>query len=191
MSSLPIGWESRYNTMSEKDMKLGGAAANRFANKQLATQHQQSSSAEQQQSNGAYQGDTSGVYKTSDDVRAYYYQKHQSTPASTNTPALWADRQREHNLQVQQMGVFSRNQSPQAAVATTASQIDSSNRTAQSSASSSAEAALVKVATFSLESMAAALTESKRSGNSINISLKEKEEFSAAIRKAMQALSSV
>jgi len=64
-SSLPIGWENRSNTMSEKDMKLGGIAATKFRNQNVIPSIK-----------GAYSDETTaGIYQTSDAVRENYYKQ--------------------------------------------------------------------------------------------------------------------
>ena len=106
MSDLPIGWDNRTNQMSEKDMKLGGMAATRFASRSSAGT-----------SDGAYQDVTDGQYKTSEQVRAHYHAAMETSTATSSVdnsnkqsssvlPDLWSDRQQERGLQVLQMGVF-------------------------------------------------------------------------------------
>lgn len=233
--------------MSEKDMKLGGAAAQRFAAKPGSISEsvgigvvEGSGSGSGSSGGGAYANDTSGVYKTSDDVRKYYYaldekQKHQEqeqeptdeqkepqdyqhrpagpqdeqqsalllplsssrndyysaatrtsapgapettpgTSCSSSLPPLWADRQKERDIQARQYGVFSskNNDSIPAAPAMSATMTSSSSsaadhnyestiiRSSSSSCSSSprlfsAEVALVQVATNTLETLAKTL----------------------------------
>jgi hypothetical protein len=65
--SLPPGWDDRHNTMSEKDMQPGGAAATRFA------------------ASGVYDGDNA-TYQTSDQVRAHYHKNVQESADSTLLP---------------------------------------------------------------------------------------------------------
>ena len=100
-SSLPIGWEDRNNTMSEKDIKLGGAAANNFSSKGTIA--------------NAYSDGATGVYKTSEDVRAHYLKEIEGTrgkmsgdeTASASVPAFWEYRQKEQDMEAKQYGALS------------------------------------------------------------------------------------
>jgi hypothetical protein len=81
--SLPPGWDDRHNTMSEKDMQPGGAAATRFA------------------SSGVY--GENAAYQTSDQVRAHYHNNVQESADSTLLPMGCETDAKQH-------GVFTRNQ---------------------------------------------------------------------------------
>lgn len=129
MSDLPIGWGDRHNTMSEKDMALGGSAATRFISKQ---------------SRGVYQeGDV--AYKSSDDVREYYRKQmevssHQGNDNNSPLPVGWSEREKEKDTLAKQQGVFA-----------------ASKDSNLSLSSTTAEVALLQVTTNSLESLASVM----------------------------------
>ena len=120
-NNVPFGWGDRHNTMSEKDMALGGAAATKFAAKA-----------------GAYhQGDQpTDDYKSSEDVRAYYLSQmnnDNSTAASTaavdsSLPLGWGQREKEKEIMAKQQGVFaaSNKHTPTASAPVTAAASSSS-----------------------------------------------------------------
>ena len=185
MSSLPIGWGDRNNQMSEKDLKLGGDAANKFVNK------------------NAYGGAGMPSYKTSDEVKAFYMKQidqnehaEKEMPSSVgkdraSLPAGWEHRQRNRQLQAEQFGIFSKKEEPIRATGTDVTALNStsacSNFGAASSpncSSHSAEAALVRVASFSLDAMAQALEQ-----NPVKLSQEERETFAKAMQRAMGAIS--
>eukprot|EP00535_Pseudo-nitzschia_heimii_P002031 CAMPEP_0197181178 /NCGR_PEP_ID=MMETSP1423-20130617/5535_1 /TAXON_ID=476441 /ORGANISM="Pseudo-nitzschia heimii, Strain UNC1101" /LENGTH=106 /DNA_ID=CAMNT_0042631373 /DNA_START=31 /DNA_END=348 /DNA_ORIENTATION=+ len=85
MTSLPIGWESRSNRMSEKDMKLGGIAATKFIDKRLSNNNNNNADGgggggggvadghnDVTSGSNAYSGSSSGIYQNSDQVRDHY-----------------------------------------------------------------------------------------------------------------------
>jgi hypothetical protein len=184
MASLPLGWGDRNNTMSEHDMKLGGDAQNKFANK------------------NAYEDVGGATYQTSDEVKAFYMQKierevaaiesanssssNSTTAKATPTnsmPLGWENRQREKEAESMQMGAFSRNNNnggPNASPSPSAS----AQATANINGSSGAEAALVRVATHTLEAMAHSLE-----NNPVALTVDERAAFAAAMKKAMDAIS--
>jgi hypothetical protein len=169
MSNVPAGWENRNNEMSEHDMKLGGAAATKFANKSLAA--------------NAYGENPSGTYKTSDQVREFYFQKthrdglgdgieqQPQAAAGDSLPAGWGARQKERDVQAQQFEI-----------------VDARNPTTTTSGggsdvASSAEVALVQVATHTLNTLAATLEQ-----HPTKIPLKDRHAFAEAMKRAMDAM---
>lgn len=168
--NVPIGWENRLNSMSEKDIQLGGVAANHFSNRRGQTPM------------NAYNGDATGVYKSSEDVRKHYYQlsmgeSHSNTPSpahpsnnSSSTrhisstknaaqseddsvlPTLWADRQKERDIQAKQFGVYRHSQNkPSLEISSTPTPVESSQqpkaRSQQAESTSSEPAAITTTAT--------------------------------------------
>ncbi|CAJ1931413.1 unnamed protein product [Cylindrotheca closterium] len=183
--------------MSEKDMKLGGAAATKFASK------------------NSYDGAASATYKSTDQVREYYLsemerlkeakeveQSNTSTTneasgtsvSSSNVPDFWASRQRERDLQAKQMGVFARNATtmpqqqnqsvPSSSPVSVMASATSSTTGASSGSSLSPEVALVQIATNTLETMAAAM----ESNSQTKIPMSERAAFANAMKRAMAAL---
>eukprot|EP00533_Pseudo-nitzschia_delicatissima_P007344 CAMPEP_0116104644 /NCGR_PEP_ID=MMETSP0327-20121206/14573_1 /TAXON_ID=44447 /ORGANISM="Pseudo-nitzschia delicatissima, Strain B596" /LENGTH=202 /DNA_ID=CAMNT_0003596925 /DNA_START=43 /DNA_END=648 /DNA_ORIENTATION=+ len=201
MSSLPIGWENRSNRMSEKDMKLGGIAATKFIDKSLSTQSGNTVTPE----NNAYSGATSGIYQNSNQVREHYLrqiehsqqqqqqQKQDDSPfASGNrhhgnqssTPMFWEERQQMRQLEAEGF----RNQkveTPGGAFGTSASPQPKTKSSRKGTTASSAEVALVKVATHALESLADVL---EQDTNGVQIPMDDRTAFAKAIQRAMQAL---
>lgn len=176
MSQLPVGWGDRNNTMSEKDRKLGGDAANKFATKSMS----------------AYDEGGAG-YKTSDEVKKFYMKQidHQqqqqqqeisvsATPSASASalPAGWEDRQKIRGVEAKQYGVFSRNPPPAPNATATHSTPSNSN------SHSTAEAALVNVATTTLDAMAQSLEQ-----NPVPLSPEQRATFAAAMQRAMGAIS--
>jgi len=189
---LPFGWKDRNNQMSEKDMKLGGDAANKFSNI----------------GKNAYSGvDTNGAsYKNSDEVKAFYMGKIEqqqqkqdnnnnnettNIPATTATeilPAGWETRQRFREVEAKQYGVFSRNNNDKNHLLPTVdSSIDQSITTMNvnngSSSTLTAEASLVHVTTVALDAMAQSLEQ-----KSVPLSSEQRAKFAAAMKRAMTAI---
>lgn len=160
MSSLPPGWGDRNNQMSEKDMKLGGAAATKFASR----------------SHTAY-GNGDDAYKTSDQVREFYNKKREeeAAAASSVVPDGWEDRQKQRLTEAKQYGAFARNPPPGTAPKKTES---------SSSDFAGAEVALVQVATHSLEALAKTL----ENGPKVSLPMEERVAFANAVKRAMDAL---
>ena len=189
-STLPSGWGNRNNQMSEKDIKLGGVAATKFGGT----------------AKNAYENSTQGgggdiTYKTSDEVREYYLSEIQRTgggdnpqeKGKSNVPSFWEDRQKEKMIQAKQMGVFSKNTSPNdTAIRVDESKVDTAipKRSIESDGSNdttsiqSAEVALIQIATHTLEKVAQSL-EGK---DNIKIPIEERAAFAQAMTKAMNAL---
>jgi hypothetical protein len=167
MSDLPLGWGNRNNEMSEHDMKLGGVAATKFANKNSSA--------------SAYEGDSSGVYKSSDDVRAFYLQQQQlkeqqKQPENkeSDLPAFWQERQKIREVEGKQ---FASSQPPPSE--------DASNKPASSSSSDHGpEVALVQVTTHTLEALATTLEHNL----SLKIPMTERAALAQAMKRAMDAL---
>ena len=191
MSNTPFGWGDRQNAISEKDLQLGAAAANKFS----------SNKGESVTARNAYStnegSDQPVTYKTSDEVRAFYLSKiegehppsfvpqsqQQQTSQSTatsSTPLGWEERQKARNIEAAQMGVFSSApRQPATQSLSFPSKIDDTNH-----ASTSAEAALVNVATHALDTMAATLEQ-----HPTILSPHDRAAFAAAMQRAMNALS--
>jgi hypothetical protein len=144
--------------MSEHDMKLGGAAATKFANKSLAA--------------NAYGENPSGTYKTSDQVREFYSTKTGDNNTSS-LPAGWGARQKERDVQAQQFEI--------------AAARDPTNTTSgggsDSDVASSAELALVQVTTHTLNTVAATLEQ-----HPAKIPMKDRQAFAEAMKRAMNAM---
>ncbi len=205
-SSLPIGWESRSNSMSEKDMKLGGIAATKFIDKSLSS----STTTEASTTNSnAYSGSTSGIYQNSHQVREHYLrqiemqqqQQQDDSPffssnrhETSTTPMFWKERQQLRQLEAegfrnQDTEKFTNNPSAtfSGMVSTASPAQTTTSSTSSSKSGSSAHTALVKVATHTLESLADVL-ESNASG--VEIPMQDRAAFAKAIQRAMQALAS-
>jgi hypothetical protein len=183
--TLPVGWDTRNNQISEHDRKLGAAAAANFASK------------------NSY-GDNPSAYKNSEEVKAFYMNKIEqelqeqqqqnnqddNTGRKSSLPVGWEDRQKNRQLQAEQYGAFSRNSSqplPGHILQAPPQQSFSSSRTPPSvtvsSSSSTAEEALVKVATHTLDSMAQALE-----NNPVHLSPEDRAAFAAAMQRAMTVI---
>ena len=101
---------------------------------------------------------------------------------TTNVPVGWEDRQRNRDVQAKQFGVFSsKNPQPQSTAPTTLQ--TATNKAKPSSSNSSAEAALVKVAATTLDTMAQCLEQ-----NPVALSQEERAAFAAAMQRAMAAI---
>lgn len=176
----------------------------------------------------AYSGDSTGGYQNSDKVRAHYLnrmEQHQQqqqqqaneNPFSTNrnnssvTPIFWEERQEMRQLEAEGLrnkdgpginGVSDGQASSSASTAVLkSSDTVENNVTCTGISSGSAEVALVRVATYTLETLAvtlekstaaaAATSSSSRSGennNNILIPMEDRSAFAKAIQRAMQAL---
>lgn len=201
MSSLPPGWGNRTNQMSEEDIKRGGVAATKFASKQNQLQQ----SVYNDDSGGAGSSAAGGVpsYKSSDDVRQLYLKRieaeeqsaaaanvSQSTGASERTagkgasilPIGWEDRQKAREVEAKQHGAFGRKKEGPPPPSTSAPQKDGEKQATTSSPS--AEEALVRVATHTLDSMASALE-----NNTVTLSAEDRAAFAKAMKRAMTAIS--
>ena len=206
MSSLPIGWENRSNSMSEKDMKLGGIAATKFIDKSLSNSGSSSSSSSNLPENNSYSKTTSGVYQNSDQVREHYLrqieqqnqqqQKKQahddSLFASGNrhgsqgsTPMLWEERQQMRKLEAEGFRSQDTKTSTGMKTSSLASSPQPISSTSSKSTIPSAHGALVKVATHTLDSLADVL---ENDTNAVEISMEDRAAFAKAIQRAMQAL---
>eukprot|EP00977_Amphora_coffeiformis_P004857 scaffold1046_cov172-Amphora_coffeaeformis.AAC.12 len=172
-NALPIGWEDRHNTMSEKDIALGGAAATKFASRSV------------------YQ-DGDVAYKSSDDVRAHYRKQmeiaQEASPTTTKNnnvlPSGWGEREKEKDIIAKQSGVFAADRKGESPLPTNCSR--SGPEPSQGTpTSSSAEVALLQVTTHSLEALASVMESSK---NGSNIPNEERAKFATAIKRAMNAL---
>ena len=173
-TGLPYGWESRTNAMTEKDLKLGGAARDKFSAKGEL----------ERAATSAYGEDA--AYKTSDEVAAFWMAKidaeraeeaasrgaeEASASASRALPSGWEARQRAREVERQQYGVFA---APTATTAATSS---------ASRGGLGAEDALVECATFTLERLAAALET-----RSVSLPVERRAAFSAALKRANDAV---
>jgi hypothetical protein len=149
--------------MSEKDMKLGGAAATKFASK------------------GGIYADGSGTvtYKTSDQVRAHYNKKEEleellQPTTGESLPPGWEQRQKKLAVEAKQHGAFARKQDTVPA--------------ARSRAGDVPEVALLQVATFSLEALAKTLEATSASG--VKLPAEERAAFAEAVKRVMNAMAS-
>lgn len=201
MSSLPPGWGNRTNQMSEEDIKRGGVAATKFASKQ--NQLQQSVYNDDDGSGSSAAGGVPS-YKSSDDVRQLYLKRieaeeqaaaatnvSQSAGASERTaekgtsvlPSGWEDRQKAREVEAKQYGVFGRKkEGPPPPPSASAPQKDGEKQATK--LSSSAEEALVRVATHTLDNMAMALE-----NNAVTLSAEDRAAFAEAMKRAMTAIS--
>jgi hypothetical protein len=165
-AALPEGWENRNHELSEHDMKHGGMAANKFANK------------------SAYGEDPTATYKTSDQVREFYLNKahhgddgegddidQQAGPAS-HLPASWGARQKGQDAQAEHNESVAAPSNPPPPPAPAAA-----------SSSGSAEVALVHVATHTLNTLAATLEQHPAS-----IPINDRHAFAEAMKRAMNAM---
>ena len=201
MAQLPVGWGDRTNTMSEKDRKLGGDAANRFISR--PTVYDSSNNAGDGGNNNA---SGTGDYRTSEQVRAFYRQQIEqseqqqqqeegnvssttaaSAAAASSLPVGWEDRQKHRQVEAKQYGVFGKNpEQPRPSHRTTST----TNTTplvitdaSSTKSSSTAEAALVHVTTTSLNAMAQCLEQ-----NPVALTAEERAAFAAAMQRAMTAI---
>ena len=168
---LPLGWESRNNTMSEHDIKLGGDAANKFSNK------------------GAYTSTTgtSEGYKTSDEIRDFYFKKienkisddcHDKKNTNHVLPSGWEGRQKVKEIESKYY-----NTSNSTGSSSSNSQIKQQHPVVNKR--SSIEAKFVKVATVTLNELAEALEDNPTT----TLSEKDRGEFASAMRRALNAMS--
>ena len=212
-SSLPPGWENRSNSMSEKDIKLGGIAATKFGNKNII--------------NTAYSDTTIqeavAVYKTSDEVRDVYLkqmdiqQKQQQANNNSNhsntennsenneetiitnanvnanaadnkqttTPLFWEERQKTRQLEAEGYRNQDNNNTNN-----TNTQNSSNSKTinptiAKASANNNAKLALLRIAIHTLETLADTFEQEQ---TVTAIPLEDKTAFAKAIQRSMQAL---
>ena len=163
---LPLGWESRNNTMSEHDIKLGGDAANKFSNK------------------GAYAAGngTSEGYKTSDEIRDFYFKKIENTISDDShdnknkndaLPSGWEGRQKLREIESKYY---------------ISNATDPSNKQIKQQRpldKTSIETKFVKVATVTLNELAEALEDNPTA----ILSEKNRGEFASAMRRALNAIS--
>jgi len=169
--------------MSEHDIKLGGMAATKFGGT----------------AKNAYDHDSGNTgYKTSDQVREFYMHELEKKAGSgtansinssssaearggtSNVPDFWAERQKERDLQAKQMGVFSNRQTDMSKNEPTAK----SGKVEGGDSSLSAEVALVRIATNTLQTMAKSL----QGKSIIKIPMEDRAAFASAMKQAMDAL---
>lgn len=198
MSSLPPGWGNRTNQMSEEDIKRGGVAQTKFASKQNQLQQSVYNDDDDDDAGGGMPS-----YKSSDDVRQLYLKRIEAeeqaaaasaaassaASASSALPPGWADRQRAREVEAKQYGVFGRKKEgptptvPPSSVSAS-SQSSLEKRSTPSSSPQSAEEALVRVATHTLDNMASALE-----NNAVTLSAGDRAAFAEAMKRAMEAIS--
>lgn len=171
-TSLPPGWEDRNNQMSEHAMKLGGVAATKFASKAA---------------NAYSEGEC--VYKTSDEVRDFYLKKQDYPSIAVNqsdnsgVPEFWEERQRTRALEEKQYGVFaSKNKNKNVDDALNVSTKKHNNKEQEIY---SPQAALVKVTTNSLETLASTFEHNP----SLQVPAQDRAALAKAMKRAMDALS--
>mmetsp|Transcript_15720 Transcript_15720/g.23815 ORF Transcript_15720/g.23815 Transcript_15720/m.23815 type:complete len:180 (+) Transcript_15720:136-675(+) len=173
-SSLPPGWEDRNNQMSEHDMKLGGVAATKFASKAV---------------NAYSEGDD--LYKTSDEVRDFYLKKQDYPGIAVNesdnngVPEFWEERQRTRALEEKQYGVFaSKNKNKNKNVDDNLN-VSAKKHNNKEQEIYSPQAALVKVTTNSLETLALTFEHNP----SLQVPAQDRAALAIAMKRAMDALS--
>lgn len=150
--------------MSEKDMKLGGAAATKFASKSSVY---------------ASEGSGTVTYQTSDQVRAFYNKKEErelekQDSAVPQLPPGWEQRQKKLAVEAKQHGAFARNQPDPLAAAKS------------EPTSAEAEIALLQVTTFSLEALAKTLE--ANSTAAAKLPMEERTAFANAVKRVMSAM---
>eukprot|EP00978_Attheya_sp_CCMP212_P026410 scaffold86834_cov48-Attheya_sp.AAC.1 len=178
-SNLPVGWgEPRKNQMSEHDMKLGGDAALKFATKGIYR-------------NGAE------AYKSTDEVKAFYMmkiekaeqqqqQEQQDKEVVPVVPTGWEDRQKIRAVEAKQYGVFARSQpAPPSATIRPATTTTGSTSSSSDPTRRGPELALVQVATNTLDILASTLEQHPTS-----LPMEDRAAFAAALKRAMDAISS-
>ena len=200
---VPPGWADRNNAMSEHDRGLGGDAANRFSRSGAYA------------GLAAAEAGGGTTYQTSDEVREHYLRKIEAAKedaaeaeaAETEAaaakeaaalPSGWEARQRRREGESRQQGTFSRDRVPPPAataaaphqggggrITTTTTATTNSTTTTASFASTTAEAALVRVATAALTGVADALG---GGGSPAAVPEGDRAAFAAAIMRAMDAL---
>eukprot|EP00592_Proboscia_alata_P020366 CAMPEP_0194425098 /NCGR_PEP_ID=MMETSP0176-20130528/24434_1 /TAXON_ID=216777 /ORGANISM="Proboscia alata, Strain PI-D3" /LENGTH=96 /DNA_ID=CAMNT_0039235277 /DNA_START=49 /DNA_END=336 /DNA_ORIENTATION=- len=72
-NNIPFGWDKRNNQMSEEEIKLGGDASNKY------------SSSNSTLTQNAYADETSGSYKSTDQVRDFYMSKIEASEKANET----------------------------------------------------------------------------------------------------------
>ena len=167
-SSIPQGWGNRHNTMSEKDLKLGGMAATKFASRQ----------------SGAYDGVAAGVYQNSDQVRQHYLRQQEmhggsctdSSAVKKELPVGWEDRQRQRDMEQQIMA------DRDASDARVSANVDVSTEVQDSTL------ALVRLSTQTLETLALTLSSVRQQGSQTQIPTADRAAFAEAVQKALQIL---
>lgn len=160
-------------------MALGGAAATKFASKGGS-------------GGGAYQdGDFS--YKTSQDVRDYYFKQIESASGAsacvaegsvdTALPIGWRAREKEREIIAKQQGVFAA-RSPSGAGKNCSEPCTSVKASSGGTISGQAHIALLQVTTNSLEALASVL----ESDDGTSLPVEERSKFASAMKRAMDAL---
>lgn len=153
--------------MSEKDIKLGGDAATKFASKKKVY-------------------DQASTYQSSDQVRAFYYQqqeeKAEAAKVNSNLPAGWEQRQKTRMAEASQHNVFSSKAQQMVPSATPASAQPSSSTT-KSSSYIGPELSLLRLTTSSLNALAEALDHSQTS-----VPMEDRQAFANALKRAMGSL---
>ena len=188
--------------MCEEDIKRGGVAATKFAAKGKQLQR------------SVYADDDSGVnngaltYKSSDDVRQLYLKRieqaeEQAAAAassaacnnasqSSTLPPGWEDRQKSREVEAKQYGVFGRKNEGQPSSSAPRTSLESVGGALRNTSAAhgkekrtkSAEEALVRVATHTLDNMASALE-----NNNVALSAEDRAAFAEAMKRAMAAIS--
>ena len=152
--------------MSEKDRRLGGDAANKFA------------------SPSAYQAAGDGsAYQTSEQVRQHYYKSLDAT-SKTAVPVGWEDRARIRTAQAEHYGGSTKTELPAAPTATVPSTRAASQSTSTTTNSSNAQLALLRLTTQSLEALAATVLQD----DMLYFPSNDRAAFAQAMQKAMAAM---
>ena len=154
--------------MSEKDIKLGGAASKKFA-----------------VSASAYSGRDSDVYQTSEQVREFYYQQQKQqdeaverTTTSSVLPEGWEERQRNREVEAKQHGVFASTTAHIPDVVNVEPTKDTAERDVIPP-----EVAVLRMTTYSLETLAQTLA-----ANNTKLPHEDRAAFAVAMKRAMDAL---
>mmetsp|Transcript_10187 Transcript_10187/g.11654 ORF Transcript_10187/g.11654 Transcript_10187/m.11654 type:complete len:213 (+) Transcript_10187:109-747(+) len=198
-NNIPFGWDKRNNQMSEEEIKLGGDASNKY------------SSSNSTLTQNAYADETSGSYKSTDQVRDFYMSKIEASekanetkgssspeaskhaaPSSSVLPHGWAERQKIRSVEELQYGVAS-SKKQQQQVGSSAMTMERSQPVGGDQAPSetakgnerTAEVELIQGATHTLEALARFLD---RSGGNINVPVEDRSKFANSIKRAMDAM---
>lgn len=155
--SLPVGWGERKNQMSEKDIQLGGDAATKFAQP------------------NAYSNAESPIYQTSEQVRAYYYQKQQDKQ-QLSLPVGWEGREKLRQFEQEHYSVNENSGKTKLN--------DTVNTTIDPQPSDFApESALLQLAIHSLNTLSETLEHS-----STKLSMEEQRAFAEAVQRVMKCM---
>lgn len=147
--------------MSEKDIKLGGAAAKKFAVPA-----------------NSYSG-TTGAYQSSDQVRSFYYQQQGETATSSSSlPDGWEQRQQARESDSKQHMAFAPPPSNKAAT----NEGPGINESCEDTMIIP-ELTILRLTTHSLQALAETLEQ-----RPVKVPMKDRAAFAAAMKQAMDSL---